>query len=184
VIGVLLNEDAGYLFSDKTILLFEILDFNKKLLKASSPKLDNDNMYRIAWGYLRLSGLAKNYFGSSKIQLYKYKFNPNLQSVKYLKKNYPRIPFVYYDFIWRNKQQYEGYLGVQINATDRPREIRVSSNGENVFEVEEDVENIGMNITKYKQKQREYKISFPLKFLEYNKSMRMTLNTLRNKKSY
>jgi hypothetical protein len=65
--------------------------------------LDANNNYRIAWGYLRLSGLAKYHFGNSKVQLYKYKFSPSLVAARYLKSTYPKVPAVYYDFIWPNK---------------------------------------------------------------------------------
>jgi len=36
---------------------------------------DKDNFYRIAWAYLRPVGFGRTLFGSSKLQLYRYKFN-------------------------------------------------------------------------------------------------------------
>ena len=46
------------------MILFEILDFNVRALKERDLKvLDQDNQYRIAWGYLRPVGLAQNYIG-------------------------------------------------------------------------------------------------------------------------
>lgn len=155
--SIYLNEDANYLFNERTVILFEILDYNKDLLKENSTKLDHLNNYRVAWGYLRLSGLAKNYFGNSKIQLYKYKFEPSLLNVKYLRTTYPKIPFVYYEFIWRDKKFYDSYLSLQINAADRPEERRVTTSAENIFQVEEDLEDVVMNMTKFKQKEREVK---------------------------
>ena len=98
-----MNEDAPHLFNENVVLLFEILDFNKQLLKDNSSLLDHNNNYRIAWGYLRLSGLAKNYIGASKVQLYKYKFHPSESVVQQLKTQYRRVPFVYYDFIYPHK---------------------------------------------------------------------------------
>jgi len=99
----MLNEDASWLYNPKNIILFEILDFNKELLKENSNKLDSNYNYRIAWGYLRPSGVAKNHIGYSKVQLYKYKFNPSQTTVSHIKKMYKRIPFVYFDFIWPDK---------------------------------------------------------------------------------
>jgi len=54
------------------VLLAEILDYNYDLLRRNpnSKKLDNNMNYRIAWGFLKLNGLAKNHTGLSKIQLY------------------------------------------------------------------------------------------------------------------
>jgi hypothetical protein len=106
MIAILLDEETSYLFNDETILLFELLDFNKELLKENSKLLDVNLNYRIAWGYLRLCGIAKNHLGLSKIQLYKYKFNPSLVSAKYLKTTYKRVPHVYFDFIWPDKVSY------------------------------------------------------------------------------
>lgn len=101
--SIVLNEEASYLYDPKHIILFEILDFSKDLLKQNSNKLDSNHHYRIAWGYLRLAGLAKNHIGLSKIQLFKYKFDPSVTAVQNLQKNYKRVPFVYFDFIWPNK---------------------------------------------------------------------------------
>jgi hypothetical protein len=98
-----MDEETTHLFSERAIIIFEILDFSVSLLKENSAILDNNNNYRIAWGYLRLSGLAKFHFGNSKIQLFKHKFSPSTVSTKHLKSSYPRVPFVYYDFIWPNK---------------------------------------------------------------------------------
>lgn len=103
ILGIILNEDASWLYNQKTIILFEILDFNKELLRENSNKLDSNYHYRIAWGYLRLSGIAKNHIGLSKVQLYKYKFNPSQTAVAHIQKNYKRIPFVYFDFLWQDK---------------------------------------------------------------------------------
>ena len=98
-----MDEEAPNLFHEDSIILFEVLDYNKELLKENSKLLDVNLNYRIAWGYLRPCGIAKNHLGLSKIQLYKYKFRPTTISAKYLKNQYKRVPHVYFDFIWPEK---------------------------------------------------------------------------------
>ena len=56
---ILINEDAATIYNDKTIIIFEILDFNAKFLREMDfDKLDKDHFYRIAWGYLRPFGFT------------------------------------------------------------------------------------------------------------------------------
>jgi len=136
--SIILNEEASYLYDPKHIILFEILDFSKDLLKQNSNMLDSNNHYRIAWGYLRLAGLAKNHIGLSKIQLFKYKFDPSYTATLNIQKIYKRIPFVYFDFIWPNKTNYEGYLNVQVNGIIKPPLTRVQRTSKNIYEIEED----------------------------------------------
>lgn len=79
--------------------------------------LGADNMYRIAWGFIRPVGLSKRHFGTSKIQLYRYKFNDR-KLPNQINKSY--IPTVYYDFIWPGHEKYEGYLSVRITPLKAP----------------------------------------------------------------
>lgn len=53
-----LNENARYLLSPNVIFLFEILDFNTNLMFESPGLLNADNLYPIAWAYLRPVGAA------------------------------------------------------------------------------------------------------------------------------
>ena len=103
----------NHLFNPNTIVLFELLDFNKQIIDDGSEKLDANLNYRIAWGYLKFMGLARNHFGISKIQLYRYKFRSDNNNSNHLKNNYRRVPFVYYEFIWPKKVI--NYLKVLIN---------------------------------------------------------------------
>lgn len=96
-----INEDASVLFQPNTVILIELLDFNKKLIEEKRYDQMNQNLfYRVAWGYLRPLGVHRNHFGISRIQLYRYKFQHTKTSALSLK---PEIPHVYYDFIWSNK---------------------------------------------------------------------------------
>ena len=104
---IYLNEDATAFFNENTVALFEVLDYNVKMLKDQMNKLDHELFYRIGWGYLKLNGLARNHVGISKVQMYKYKFNPTLVNYKTIQMRYPNVPMVYYDFIWPKKVKYE-----------------------------------------------------------------------------
>lgn len=54
---ITMNVPASTIYSRDTVILFEILDFNAKFLKEiDEERLDKDNLYRIAWGYIRPYG--------------------------------------------------------------------------------------------------------------------------------
>ena len=97
----MIDEDAINIFDPDIILLFEILDTNKDLIKENKlDMLDKNLNYRIAWAYLRPIGLAKNHIGISKLQLFRYSFNDSKTVFFELSQD---VPHVYYDFIWPNK---------------------------------------------------------------------------------
>ena len=63
-----MNVPASKIYDKDTVILFEILDFNAKFLKEmDEERLDKDNLYRIAWGYIRPYGFIQNYIGKVKI---------------------------------------------------------------------------------------------------------------------
>ena len=96
-----MNEEADAVFQPNTVILIEILDFNKRLIAEKRYDQMNQNLfYRVAWGYLRPMGPHRNHFGISRIQLFRYKFEYKNTSSLSLK---PEIPHVYYDFIWPYK---------------------------------------------------------------------------------
>lgn len=93
------NFPAERIISPNTLILFQLLDFNHQaLLFKDTTIYDVENFYRIAWGYLRPIGVSKNHVGTTKIQLYQYKFDTKRDFN--LKKKH--IPNVYYDFLWNN----------------------------------------------------------------------------------
>jgi jouberin len=68
-----LNFPAADFFSPDLIILFELLDFNHKMLVARDhSRLRRDLTYPVAWAYLRPMGIAKRHVGPSKLQLYRY----------------------------------------------------------------------------------------------------------------
>lgn len=63
-----INCDVVKLIESDALILFELLDFNTSLLfEKDQSMLSRDNFFRIAWGYLRVKGLASNHIGYFKI---------------------------------------------------------------------------------------------------------------------
>lgn len=69
-----INENARYLLQSNVIFLFEILDFNPSMIFESPDLLNADNLYPIAWAYLRPVGAAQIHLARTRLQLYRYKF--------------------------------------------------------------------------------------------------------------
>lgn len=59
------------------IFLFEILDFNTSMIFENPDLLNADNLYPIAWAYMRPVGAAQIHLAKTRLQLYKYKFKYN-----------------------------------------------------------------------------------------------------------
>lgn len=104
MVGFYINDEADHLLTTNTIVLFELLDYNHKLLAGRAVgDLDRDNFYRIAWGFLRPMGVSRRHLGYSKLQLYRYKFDSQKLPAEYQRKF---VPTVYYDFIWPGHEKY------------------------------------------------------------------------------
>lgn len=69
-----INEYAKNIYNPNVVIMFEILDFNTKLLIDGSNKLNSENFYPVAWAYLRPLGTANIHLGARKLQLYHYNF--------------------------------------------------------------------------------------------------------------
>lgn len=173
---IMIDEDAANICTPDTVILFELLDFNKKLVNEGSEELDSDLNYRIAWGYIRPVGAAKHHFGMSKIQLYKYKFYPNSPTRAALFRDNRRVPYVYFDFLWPRKKNYDGYLSIQLLLIPRPP-IRYTTDdhSRNIFEVEGMEQ--GLNISKRFQ---EIKRNVDMEDPEYIKKQRLLRKRRRN----
>lgn len=110
----LINEDAQAMLGPDTVLLFEILDFNFKLVKARSKALRADNLYPVAWAFLRPAGVSKYHMGVNKLQLFKFKYKRPAWF------NEMHRPEVFYDFNWFNKEHYPSFLRVELRVVERP----------------------------------------------------------------
>lgn len=88
-----INEEAEYIFQSNVIIMFEILTFNVGLIKEKSALLRPDNLYPVAWAYLRPLGAGGVHGDKVKLQLYKFKYAPDA-SAKFGGNIDPRSPFV------------------------------------------------------------------------------------------
>lgn len=102
------------------MILFEILDFNHQALlyRSDEEQYDRNNMFRVAWSFLRPVGISKTHLGKVQLELYQYKYVKQ-SGEPILNKSF--IPDVYYDFLWNNHEKYEGYLQVQLNYCSKPK---------------------------------------------------------------
>lgn len=88
-----------------------------------SPELLNaDNMYPIAWAYLRPVGAAQIHLARTRLQLYRYKFKYD-QEIKKSKALDPRTPPVFLEFNWPYKEQYPSFLEVELSFANRSQYI-------------------------------------------------------------
>ncbi|CAG9335314.1 unnamed protein product [Blepharisma stoltei] len=110
----ILDEDAAYVLNPNNVILFEILDFNFRLIKQNSNLLRQDKMYPVAWAFLRPIGSTKMHLGISKLQLYNFKFKPQKGFGEL------RRPEVYYNFNWYNKELYPSFLRVELRVIEQP----------------------------------------------------------------
>ena len=64
-----INYPAHLLLNPDTVILFEILDFNHQALlyRNDEDQYDKNNMFRVAWAFLRPVGISKTHLG--KVQL-------------------------------------------------------------------------------------------------------------------
>ena len=66
----IINELASHLLSPSTIILFEILEMNPSMIMKKDKRLNFENLYPIAWAYLRPLGTAHIHMTRSRLQLY------------------------------------------------------------------------------------------------------------------
>ncbi len=130
----LINESLESLYSENTVLLFEILDYNPGLILADSPLL-RDNMYPVAWAYLRPLGESLLHSSTKRLQLYRYKFTPTADFVKTVGADI-RTPLVFFDFNWPVHTEYPSFLEIDITFVKIPPKALVQRPSLNVFEEE------------------------------------------------
>jgi len=117
----IINHKCSDLFNSEVVILFELLDFNVRLMREKPKKLDQHGLYKIAWGYLRLKGQSGTHLGVKKIQLNRYRYRTTKSKVVPPKERDTRTPEVYYDFDWPSHDPYPSYLRVRIDTVPAPR---------------------------------------------------------------
>ena len=110
----ILDDDTFDLLNPDIVFLFEILEFNFKLIKNNSKLIRSDKMYPVAWSFLRPIGSCKMHLGVSKLQLYRYKYKPPAGFVERYR------PDVFYEFNWYNKTKYPSFLRVELLVMPPP----------------------------------------------------------------
>ena len=74
----IINERVPHLLQKNVVFLFEILEMNMRKIVKNSKTLRADNMFPVAWAYLRPLGRADIHMSRSRLQLYRFKFNYDL----------------------------------------------------------------------------------------------------------
>lgn len=134
---ILLNLNVRTLLENDVLLLLELVDFSPSLLLDKPNELNRDNLYPIAWGYLRLSGLSKYHIKDNKIQLYENIFDTRKYDMTETgHKRQHNVPDIYFDFIWPNKKTYPGYITVSVDPVHCPAITQVPKDPSSVFEEE------------------------------------------------
>lgn len=113
-----INEYAKNIYSPDTIILFEILDFSERLLFNGSKKLTPDNLYPVAWAYLRPLGTANIHMGTRKLQLFHY-LHKGDKGMKYNRCVDPRTPDVYLELDWPLRRKYSSFLEIELQFSNK-----------------------------------------------------------------
>ena len=94
----IINESLDSVYGENVVILFEILDYNANLILSSDPVLQ-ENLYPVAWAYLRPLGESLVHSATKQLQLYRYRMAP---SPDFFKQDFAdiRTPLVFYDFNW------------------------------------------------------------------------------------
>eukprot|EP01022_Parablepharisma_sp_SALTPOND_P016979 TRINITY_DN2616_c4_g1_i1.p2 TRINITY_DN2616_c4_g1~~TRINITY_DN2616_c4_g1_i1.p2 ORF type:complete len:610 (+),score=76.17 TRINITY_DN2616_c4_g1_i1:2030-3859(+) len=130
----LINEGLDSIYNENTVLLFEILDYNQNLILSDSPLL-RQNLYPVAWAYLRPLGESLVHSSTKRLQLYRYKFSPTADFYKEAQADI-RTPLVYFDFNWPTHTEYSSFLEIDISFAKSQQKEIVQRPSLNVFEEE------------------------------------------------
>lgn len=114
----ILNEYAAHLLKPNVLLLFELLDFNPRMIFEKRHLLNADLLYPIAWGFLRPVGTAHIHVARTRIQLYKHKFKYD-EEFKQRRPIDARTPPVLMEFMWPKKEQYPSFLELELSFTPK-----------------------------------------------------------------
>jgi len=119
----LINEDLRHIYGETTVIIFELLDYNPELIFNDEPRL-RDNLYPIAWAYLRPLGEALIHKATKRLQLYRYKFDMPPTFYKDTQADI-RTPLVFFDFNYPYHDEYNSFLEISITFVDPPESKNV-----------------------------------------------------------
>jgi WD40 repeat protein len=132
--GFWINENLEHIYSETTVIIFELLDYNPELILNDEPTL-RDNLYPVAWAYLRPLGEALVHTSTKRLQLYRYKFSMSPTFYSDTKADL-RTPLVFFDFNYPYHDEYNSFLEITITFVDPPVRERVQHPSLNAFEEE------------------------------------------------
>ena len=119
----IVNEEAQKIITKDVVIMFELLDFPHDPSLILSPMrnqiLRNDNLYPIAWAYLRPLGTARCHMERIKLQLYKFKYRPN-DSGKFDRPMDPRTPDVLLELDWGRREKFNSFLEIELSFCNKP----------------------------------------------------------------
>ena len=118
----IINEHLDRIFQPHVAIMFEVLDFVPQLIVNNSSLLRPDNLYPVAWAYLRPLGSAQVHADKVKLQLYKHKYKVDAHS-KFNNPLDPRTPDVLVDLTWPDRELYNSFLEIDlsfVNKSDKP----------------------------------------------------------------
>ena len=96
---------------------------NPTMIIKKDKRLNSENLYPIAWAYLRPLGTAHIHLTRSRLQLYQYKFKHSKQSKEYRAYDL-RTPDVFLDFNFGREEKYPSFLEVELQFVNKsPVEI-------------------------------------------------------------
>lgn len=117
-----INIDCNAFFNEHTVILFEILEFSPMLIMERPELLTHDNLYRVAWAYLRPLGAASVHSDKVKLQLYKYKYQRD-PATKFNNAVDPRTPDVLLELAWETKEKLNTFLEIDFEFVKKSDEI-------------------------------------------------------------
>ena len=102
--------------------MFEVLDFVPQMIVNNSSQLRPDNLYPVAWAYLRPLVQAQVHADKVKLQLYKFKYNMGSHS-KYDNPLDPRTPDVLMNLHWPDRELYNSFLEIDLSFVNKSDKI-------------------------------------------------------------
>lgn len=116
----IINEFAYNMYHQDILFLFEILDFDPRMIfdKQQKSRLNAELLYPVAWAYLRPLGTACIHMSRTRLQLYRYKFKYD-HDVKSRRPFDDRTPAVLLEFNWDKKEMYPSFLEIDVAFTNK-----------------------------------------------------------------
>jgi WD40 repeat protein len=118
---ILINEPMSALYKPETLILYEILDFGRRV----DLKVYKDGFFPVAWAFFKpVSRTGMPHHGTVELQLYKHTQNSTFFSNR-SRITRPNVPSVWFDYVWQKftkRVPYPSSLTVNLTAVAPPQE--------------------------------------------------------------